>query len=567
MRKTIWTCWFQGREEAPELVRKCLQTWADRNPEWDLRVLDAHTVSRYIDLAAHIDLTRQTVTAASLSGILRVLVLHEYGGVWVDATTFCNAPLDDWLHLAANTGFFAFARPTEDSPLATWFLAAEPGNPLVASWAARVIRYWQGRELTREDSWLGGQFGELCTINKIASRAWQNVPRISADGPLAMETIGFYEDFDTVRSRIDWTVPVLKLTHRVNRNRLTKNCLLVRLLGLTGLESAVAPSPVQNPQAAERPVGLLKVKDKNLGDQIQIIATENLLRRAGLQPSFHVDRDDGISHPPPLPTDASPGIVLHGWHKKNASEWPPNSAYCPLYLGFHIAHEHVPSLISPAALKHYAAHGPVGCRDRYTLSLLRSRGLDAFLSNCLSITFPRRLPDPDRQTEVFVASHDRRILDYLPASIGPVTFVCHYSASEDYAENGRQATELLEAYRRRAKLVVTNLLHSALPAIAMGVPVVVFFPPDEWSYPLLEPEAVKSHLARFSTLSEFVRMYRPSEAALANWQGHTPDVSALKLKLLDTFFTMAERWGPLPSAQLGPIAPPLELPEGAAMTG
>ena len=100
LQKIIWTCWFQGRDCAPEVVRKCLQSWEDRNPEWDFRCLDADTIAKYLDLDAYVDLQRQQITAASLSDILRLLLLHEYGGVWVDATTFCNVPLDEWIALA-----------------------------------------------------------------------------------------------------------------------------------------------------------------------------------------------------------------------------------------------------------------------------------------------------------------------------------------------------------------------------------------------------------------------------------------------------------------------------------
>jgi len=194
MRKIIWTCWFQGREQAPKLVRRCLQSWQKRNPGWDVRVLEASTVPRYIDLGPHIDLTRQTISAAPLSDILRMLLLHEYGGVWVDATTFCNVPLDDWLPVGANTGFFAFACPGQDLFLHTWFLAAQPGNPLLTKWAARALRYWQGREQPHDPCWLHHQFGQLCATDRQALRAWQDVPRISADASYSIQKVGIYEE-------------------------------------------------------------------------------------------------------------------------------------------------------------------------------------------------------------------------------------------------------------------------------------------------------------------------------------------------------------------------------------
>jgi hypothetical protein len=356
-----------------------------------------------------------------------------------------------------------------------------------------------------------------------------------------------------VKSRIDWTVPVFKLTHRLDAGRLTSNCLIARWLDLSKSEAMPASSDDgREPLAAARPIGQLKYWNVNLGDHVQILAAENLLARAGLVPSFLADMMEGLAQPPPVSGESAPGIVLNGWFDTHW-HWPPHSAYRPLYLGFHIGY-HEPTLISPAALDHYRAHGPIGCRDRYTLSVLRAYGVEAFLSHCLTLTFARRLPDPERQKEVFVVSRDRWILNYLPPSLGPYTFISHHSLCDEFAKNKRQATEFLEAYRDRAKLVVTTLIHCAMPAIAMGIPVVVFYPPDE------EQAREQFDLARFSSLSDLVRVFRASEAANVDWQGYTPDVSALKLKLIDTFFAMAARWGRLAPPAIGPIAPSSALP-------
>ncbi len=81
MRKIIWTCWLQGRESAPPLIEKCLKSWEHRNPDWEFRVLDATSIERYVSIRHYIDLERQSLTAASLSDILRILLLHEFGGV------------------------------------------------------------------------------------------------------------------------------------------------------------------------------------------------------------------------------------------------------------------------------------------------------------------------------------------------------------------------------------------------------------------------------------------------------------------------------------------------------
>lgn len=549
MRKIIWSCWLEGREVAPAPVGACLRSWEEHNPGWDFRCLNAETIGQYLDLNEHVDLTRQQITAASLSDILRLLLLHEYGGVWVDATTFCTTPLDTWLEQAAQTGFFAFARPGEGRELATWFLAARPGNRLLAKWAARALSYWQERDATDDYFWVHHQFGELIAIDRSAFADWQAVPQISADGPHSVQFAGLHADYDEVKGRVDWSATLFKLTYRVNYEQLGINSLLIRLLGSAAKETAPAASAIL-PAVA---VSHLRVGTENLGDHIQIIAGDRLSARAGWLATARVDRDNEIANPPPGDEKNGTGILLNGWFKTNPAQWPPHRSYLPLYLGFHIRLFQSPSLVSPEAIDHYKAHGPIGCRDRYTLSLLRAHGVDAFLSHCLTLTYPRRLPDVDRQTEVFVVSRDPRIQDYLPADIGPYTFVSHYSGDDDFAANMIRARRLLDTYRTRARLIITTLLHCALPAIAMGIPVIVL-------YPLNDGAARESDRQRFSSLSDIVRVFELSEINLIDWSGCVPDVGDIKLRLIDAFFSMARKWGTIATPRIGRIAPASALP-------
>src|ERR1051326_839152 len=67
MTKTIWTCWFQGRENAPRVIKSCLASWERNNPNWDFRCLDASSIERYVPIRQYLDLNKQTLTAASVS--------------------------------------------------------------------------------------------------------------------------------------------------------------------------------------------------------------------------------------------------------------------------------------------------------------------------------------------------------------------------------------------------------------------------------------------------------------------------------------------------------------------
>ena len=103
-------------------------------------------------------------------------------------------------------------------------------------------------------------------------------------------------------------------------------------------------------------------------------------------------------------------------------------------------------------------------------------------------------------------------------------------------------------YRSRAKLVVTTLLHCALPAIAMGIPVVVF-------YPLNDAAGHASDRERFSSLEPIVRVYRFDELDEVDWNPQPVDVSAIKLGALDSFYALAARWGTAPPPRSGRSRP------------
>jgi hypothetical protein len=601
MIRTIWTCWLQGRETAPPLVQRCLRSWEEKNPGWTVKCLDATTIERYVPLSQHIDLSTQTLTAASLTDVTRILLLHEFGGVWVDATLFCNQPLDEWLPGAMQEGFFVFSSPAPDRLLASWFLAAESGSPLVTKWCREVLSFWSGRSAADDYFWFHRCFRGVCERDSEAAAAWARVRKVSADGPHSLCLHGrVYRPLDEIRDDVDWTSPVFKFTNRLDFEQVQKGSLLEALLAqkqeqaiadhgksgprivfalgrrirrlLKWAREALARRGVafhfRNPQESPATTALsrdgsahqpprqfasLKVTTENLGDHMQILAGQRLLRAMGIVPEVGIDRDDEIGSAPVLRSFGGPiGILLNGWFKTNGKEWPPHPGLLPLFHGFHIRLFQCPELLSSESLDYFRRHEPIGCRDPHTQRLLHSHGIEVFTTNCLTLTLPRRIEESEGG--VFVVSRDERIRSLLPPSIGPYEFISHYSGTRDFAANMSAATALLEQYRTRARLIVTTLLHCALPAIAMGIPVVVI-------YPLNEGAAHESDRERFSALDDIAPVHSINDLASVDWNPLPVDFSARKLVMLETFYeAAARRWGPCKSMPLGPIAPPSALP-------
>jgi len=554
-KKIIWTCWFQGRHAAPPLVQRCFDSWERENPEWELRCLDATTIARYVDFS-DIDLNRQTITAASLSDILRIRLLHEFGGVWVDATLYCNRPLDNWLPQVMSAGFFAFSAPVHGRLLSSWFLAAEPGNEIVQEWCAAAQRYWQGRERSDDYYWFHHIAGQLVSENPQVRQQWSSVPAVSADGPHALQFLGLHRPWAEVSHAIDWSTPVFKLTYRVNPEWLGATYLLGHFLERHPATPVhpVSEGTVTEDGVAPAAFAALKVSTENIGDHLQIIAALGLMQRLGIETKYFIDRDDEIATAPMIEGEPGPvGIVMNGWFKTNAAEWPPHPKLAPVFLGFHIRLFQCPTLVSPEAIDYYRKHGPVGCRDEYTVALLQQHGVDAFESHCLTLTYPRRYVDPAQQAVTFVVSRDEEITKILPRELGEYIFVSHYSGDRDFVKNLTEAGTVYGVYRQHARVMITTLLHCALPAIAMGIPVVVFYPKNSGA-------GHESDVERFSSLRKLIPIYHLDRLDEVDWRGHVADVGALKLGLLDKFYALASRWSLPPAKALGPIAPSSELP-------
>ena len=108
MIKIIYILWFQGFDNAPYIVNKCVESWKYYNKDWKIILLDRTNINQYIKIEQYIDLSSKKLLLAHESDIIRLCLLKEHGGLWVDSTLFCNKPLDEWFPDNCKNGFFAF---------------------------------------------------------------------------------------------------------------------------------------------------------------------------------------------------------------------------------------------------------------------------------------------------------------------------------------------------------------------------------------------------------------------------------------------------------------------------
>lgn len=171
--KVIWMYWSQGKESLPFLVRTCIESWRLNNPGWEIRFLDHGEVAGLVDLEGFD--RRQDISLQMLSDIIRVKLLRQFGGIWVDATLFCSRPLDEWLPPLLQEGFFAFSSRRRDRLITNWFIASLPGSELLSRWAEEVIGYWHSNHFRQQGYWSRQLLHKLMSLRKrgvVSNHIW-----------------------------------------------------------------------------------------------------------------------------------------------------------------------------------------------------------------------------------------------------------------------------------------------------------------------------------------------------------------------------------------------------------
>lgn len=95
IKKKIWTVWLQGEENMPYAIKLCLDSMERQREEYELCIVTLDNIEKYLDVNPNIikRLKNGDISFAHFTDYIRVKLLSEYGGVWLDATQYMVKPL------------------------------------------------------------------------------------------------------------------------------------------------------------------------------------------------------------------------------------------------------------------------------------------------------------------------------------------------------------------------------------------------------------------------------------------------------------------------------------------
>lgn len=265
----------------------------------------------------------------------------------------------------------------------------------------------------------------------------------------------------------------------------------------------------------------------NLGDDIQTLAVRRL-----------VPRVDGYVSREALDRVDSPCTVPLNGYFMNTPHWPPAPAVRPVFYAFHLAAEAREWLCSPASIDYLRRWQPIGCRDRGTMQLLASHGVETYYSRCLTLTLPRREREPE-DGQVFLVGLSRVARQAVPKALRRGAVCVDQARVRLPLDNSELklglAAELLEQYRARARLVITSKIHCAMPCIAMGIPVVFLYDEarrDDYRVQIIEDLVGIHYVRQRGMLARLRNWWRGRHI---DWAPQALDIEPLKEEIASGF--------------------------------
>ena len=153
---TIYFFWNTGFNRSPRLVQECFISWKRLNPSWDVVFIDDKNVNNYVDMGRHNNLIGK-ITIQEYADILRMELLNQNGGVWVDATLFCTKPLDSWINKKINKNDLIVEKNPDSRVMTNSFMGSLKDNYLLIKMIDELTQHYQrddGKHLKFRDNFL-----------------------------------------------------------------------------------------------------------------------------------------------------------------------------------------------------------------------------------------------------------------------------------------------------------------------------------------------------------------------------------------------------------------------------
>lgn len=223
---TIWICWFQGLEQAPELIKACIHSMQQNFPDKNIQIVTEENISHFIHFPSYILRKRKQgfIPDAHFSDLVRCALLCQYGGLWVDATVLCTSP--QLGHFMETLPLFVYKEMdltrADTNPIvaSSWLMYARSNQRILLLTLKLLYAYWAKNNFI-ENYFLFHIFFALAA--RRYPQDWNAVPMFNNNSPHTLQ-FELNDDFNKDRwKQILMMSDFHKLNHHNDYSQNTNN--------------------------------------------------------------------------------------------------------------------------------------------------------------------------------------------------------------------------------------------------------------------------------------------------------------------------------------------------------
>lgn len=146
----VWVCWFQGIDNAPDLVKICYKSLKDNLKSKKIILITKENIGEYAQFPQYVmdKWNRGQITDTHMTDLLRLELLIRYGGTWIDATVLCTEKEENIPSYFFNSDLFFYQtlKPGRDGLsqyMSSWLISAKTNNRVLKLTRHLCYLYWQ----------------------------------------------------------------------------------------------------------------------------------------------------------------------------------------------------------------------------------------------------------------------------------------------------------------------------------------------------------------------------------------------------------------------------------------
>ena len=143
----IWTIWLQGMENAPKIVQQCYASMRRNIADRPIVVITEDNFRDYVTFPDYImeKYEKGIISKVHFADLLRIELLAQHGGTWLDGTVFVSDPPFQPYVLDSRLFLFQTLKPGLDGhcrSVSSWLMTAYSHNPIIMRTRALLHEYW-----------------------------------------------------------------------------------------------------------------------------------------------------------------------------------------------------------------------------------------------------------------------------------------------------------------------------------------------------------------------------------------------------------------------------------------